>query len=209
MCGIDVRKRETKNNPLGELFQNSVFSSLVIVCGVQVTLTFNAMWQNPIFCLLEVGWESVISLPSEVVSGSLFRLLKFLSVFKLAVRFAAGSALIRRTPCLPWERSWSLRAIEHSSYVLVAPRHGAKFRGEARLALFLLSCCEFPVVCYSQRVFNMFKRSVTRTAQEELVRTQRLPLQSRPVDLDKIYCQPISSLPRPRAPGAALGMQLS
>ena len=48
----------------------------------------------------ETGWESVISLPSEVASGSLLRLLKFLLVFKLAVRFAAGSALVlmRRAP---------------------------------------------------------------------------------------------------------------
>ena len=63
-------------------------------CGVQVTLNFIAMSQKPI-CVLEEAWESVISLPSEVVSGSLLRLLKFLPVFKLAVRFAAGSALMR------------------------------------------------------------------------------------------------------------------
>ena len=123
----------------------------------------------------EEGWESVISLPSEVVSGSLLRLFKFLPVFKLTARFAAGSALMRSV-CLPWEWSWSLRAIELSRYVLVALRHGAKFRGEARLVVFLLPRCGFPVVCYSQRVFNMFKSSVT--AQEELVRTQRLPFAS-------------------------------
>ena len=56
-------------------------------------------------------------------------------------------------------------------YVLVALRHGAKFRGEARLAVFLIPRCGFAVVCYSQRVFNMFKSSVT--AQEELVRTRK------------------------------------
>ena len=97
-------------------FSEFGFSSIMqFVCGVQVTLNFNhAMWQKPI-CVLEVGWEplrSVISLPSEVVSGSLLRLLKFLPVFKLAVRFAASSALMR-SACFPWEWSWSLRAIEH------------------------------------------------------------------------------------------------
>ena len=51
-------------------------------------------------CVLEVGWESVISLPSEVVRGSLLMLSKILPVFKLAVHFASGSALMR-TACLP------------------------------------------------------------------------------------------------------------
>ena len=106
MCGIDVWKRaQTPQTPKTTLWVNLSefgFSSIMIVCGVQVTLklNFNAMWQKPICCVPEVGWESVISLPSEVVSGSLLRLLKFLPVYKLAVRFAAGSALVlmRRAP---------------------------------------------------------------------------------------------------------------
>ena len=66
-------------------------------------------------------------------------------------------------------------AIDHSRYVLVALRHGAKFRGEARLVLFLLPRCGFPVVCYSQQ----FSRALSQNKKtEELVRTERLPLQS-------------------------------
>ena len=54
-------------------------------------------------------------------------------------------------------------------------RHGAKFRGEARLVLFLLPRCGFPVVCYSQQ----FSRALSQNKKtEELVRTERLPLQS-------------------------------
>ena len=80
-------------------------------------------------------------------------------------------------------------------YVLVALRHGAKFRGEARLAVFLLPRCGFPVVCYSQRVFNMFKSSVT--AQEELVRTRKGYPSRRYVPADLIS----APAPRARAPG--------
>ena len=49
MCGIDVRKRafgpQTPKTTLWVIFQNLVFSSIMIVCGVQVTLklNFNAM----------------------------------------------------------------------------------------------------------------------------------------------------------------------
>ena len=85
-------------------------------------------------------------------------------------------------------------------YVLVALRHGAKFRGEARLPVFLLPRCGFPVVCYSQRVFNMFKSSVI--AQEELVRTRKgypsrryVPLDLLPADLISAPC----ACARPRA----------
>ena len=113
---------ETKKNPLGEFFRIWIFFYHVRVwCSAWPQLNFNAMpvWQKPI-CVLEVGWEplrSVISLPSEVVSGSLLRLLKFLLVFKLAVRFAASSALpigcAARVFPETSEWSWSLRAIEH------------------------------------------------------------------------------------------------
>ena len=89
-------------------------------------------------------------------------------------------------------------AIDHSRYVLVALRHGAKFRGEARLVLFLLPRCGFPVVRYSQQ----FSRALSQNKKtEELVRTERLPLQSiRCTCRSTRCCQPISSLPaRPRA----------
>ena len=115
-----------------------------------------------------------------------------------------------RSACLPWEWSWSLRAIEHSRYVLVALRHGAKFRGEARPAVFFRLRCGFPVVCYSQRVFNMFKSSVT--AQEELVRTQRLPFASiRNTRFTAMPCQPINRshlCPVRPAPGAACALRM-
>ena len=192
MCGFEVRKRafgpQKPKQPFGWIFQNLVFffHHDHVWCSGDLELQWHVK-ETIFLCAWSIRWESVISLPSQVVSGSLLRLLKFLPVFKLAVRFAAGSALIRRA-CLPWlgERSWSLRATEHSPCVLLALRHGAKFHGEARLALFLLPRCGFPVVCYSQRVFDMFKSSVT--AQEELNRTQRLPLQS---TYNSIYSTPL------------------
>ena len=161
-----------------------------------------------------IGWESVISLPSEVASGSLLRLLKFLLVFKLAVRFAAGSALVlmRRAPAqyysvFPAKGRDLLRAmiaIDHSRYVLVALRHGAKFRGEARLVLFLLPRCGFPVVCYSQQ----FSRALSQNKKtEELVRTERLPLQSIRCTCRSIYALlPADLVSAGPAPGAALRM---
>ena len=91
-------------------------------------------------------------------------------------------------------------------YVLVALRHGAKFRGEARLAVFLLPRCGFPVVCYSQRGFNMFKSSVA--AQEELVRTRKGYPSGRyvlPADLISAPC----ACARPRALHALVRMLLS
>ena len=96
-------------------FSVRVFYHVRVWCHVQVTSVELQCHVTETKCVLEVGWEplrSVISLPSEVVSGSLLRLLKFLPVFKLAVRFAASSALIR-SASLNWEWSWSLRAIEH------------------------------------------------------------------------------------------------
>ena len=84
---------------------------------------------------------------------------------------------LRSWLCTDAQRVSSLRMVvivaghRAPRYVLVALRHGANFRGEARLAVFLLPRCGFPVVCYSQRVSNMFKSSVT--AQEELVRTRK------------------------------------
>ena len=109
MCGKEHLGHRNQKESFGWIFQNLDF---LLSCSCVVfrwpQLNFNAMWQKPI-CVLEVGWEplrSVISLPSEVVSGSLLRLLKFLPVFKLAVRFAASSALMR-SASLPWEWSWS------------------------------------------------------------------------------------------------------
>ena len=64
-----------------------------------------------------------------------------------------------------------VRAIEHSRYVLMTLRHGRLFAEQ--LTPSLLPHCEFLVVCYSQKVL---KSSVA--AQEEIVRTQRLPLLS-------------------------------
>ena len=68
-------------------------------------------------------------------------------------------------------------AIDHSRYVLVALRHEAKFRREARLVLFLLPRRGFPVVCYSQQFSRPLSQN-KKTESEELVRTERLPLQS-------------------------------
>ena len=78
---------------------------------------------------------------------------------------------------------------------------GAKFRGEARVAVLLIPRCGFPVVCYSQRVFNIFKSSVT--AQEELVRTQRLPFASIRGLLDLLLASRSHLCPAHPAPGAA------
>ena len=121
---------DTKNNTLDESFRIWFFllSWSFLVFRWPWRLNFNAMWQKPIFCVPEIGWESVISLPSEVASGSLLRLLKFLLVFKLAVRFAAGSALVlmRRAPaqylCLPCERSWSVAGHDRDRPLSLCPR---------------------------------------------------------------------------------------
>ena len=143
----------------------------MIVCGVQVTLklNFNAMWQKPIFCVPEIGWEYVISLPSEVASGSLLRLLKFLLVFKLAVRFAAGSALVlmRRAPgpvlvsslrkvvicCGPWSRSTTLAM---SSWLSGMERN---FAEKLDLCYFSFHAADFP----SSAILNSFQELCHRT----------------------------------------------
>ena len=66
--------------------------------------------------------------------------------------------------CGPWSQ------IDHSRYVLVALRHGAKFRGEARLVLFLLPRCGFPDVCYSQQ----FSRALSQNKKSLFARTATL-----------------------------------
>ena len=75
-------------------------------------------------------------------------------------------------------------AIDHFRYVLVALRHGAKFRGEARLALFLLPPCGFPVVCCSQE----FSRALSQNKKTDLLSAGPAPgaalriLHARPLD---------------------------
>ena len=99
-------------------------------------------------------------------------------------------------------------AIDHSRYVLVALRHGAKIRGEARLVLVLLPRCGFPVVCYSQQ----FSRALSQNKKtEELVRTERLPLQSIRCTCRSIYALlPLLSASRSRLcrPGPGRGRAL-
>ena len=107
MCGIDVRKRAFgPQTSKTTLWVNLSEFGFFLLSWSFVVFMWPWSWtsmpcdRNQFFCVPEIGWESVISLPSEVASGSLLRLLKFLLVFKLAVRFAAGSALVlmRRAP---------------------------------------------------------------------------------------------------------------
>ena len=96
--------------------------------------------------------KSVISLPSEVASTH----------FSGSSGFAAGSALTRRT-FLFWERSWSLRAIEHSPCVLVSLLYGTSDFSQSSWRSFFFHAASFMSSV-------ILKSSVA--AQEELVRTQ-------------------------------------
>ena len=98
-----------------------------------------------------VGYsESVISLPSEMTSASLLRLIKFHLVFKFASTLLSWLCSGAQSVSSLRKIVIVLQAIEHSLYVLVALMisHGATFRRE-KLALFLLLRCEFPVFCSS------------------------------------------------------------
>ena len=105
MHGFDVRKRAFgPQKPKTTLWVNFsefwfFFNNDRVWCSGDLELQRHVTETN-FLCAGSIGWESVNCLPSEVVSGSLLRLLKFLPVFKLAVRFAAGSALMHRA-CHP------------------------------------------------------------------------------------------------------------
>ena len=79
MCWIWAT--ETKYNSWGEFFSEFGFFFYHdrMSCSGDLELQCHVTETN-FFCVPEVNWESVISLPSKVVSGSLLRLLKFLPV---------------------------------------------------------------------------------------------------------------------------------
>ena len=82
----------------------------------------------------------------------------------------------------------------------MALRHGAKFHGEARLALFLPPRCGFPVVCYSQefsKALSQNKKSLFARKGYPCSRHDVLVL------VDPLPADLVSAGP---APGAALRM---
>ena len=219
---IRIRKNSDSFYPyqkqhFGWIFQNLVFSSIMIVCGVQVTLklNFNAMWQKPIFLCAgnRLGvrhqpsiWSSkrftsqAPQVPPGFQAGSTLRSWLCTSTDAQSAGPVLVSSLRKVVICCgPWSRSTTLAM---SSWLSGMEQN---FAEKLDLCYFSFHAADFP----SSAILNSFQELCHRTRRlKSSFARNGYPCSRYDVLVDRsttiLYytrcCQPISSLPaRPRA----------